>query len=120
MKRKRYQENPPALVTHGKYKGELAGMLCNTEPDYCDKAIFAVIENRLLEVKDLIDHAVEKLREKPFAAPNQGFADFLVCIDAEINRVKDTASFLLEDDSQEATEIPPTDLHEANNGEDHQ
>lgn len=120
MRRKRNSDTPPELVNHGKYKGELAGMLDSTDPDYCEKAIFAVIENRLLEVKDLIDRAVGKLRERPFAALNEEFIGFLVCICAEMGRVRDTAESIVEVDSQEVTEIPPTDFQEAEEGENHQ
>lgn len=120
MRRKRNSDTPPALVNHGKYKGELAGMLDSTDPDYCDKAIFAVIENRLLEVKDMIDRAVEKLREKPFAAQNEEFMGFLVCICAEMGRVRETAESLVEDDSQEVTEITPTVLHDSKEKENRQ
>lgn len=120
MRRKRNSDTPPALLYHGKYEGELAGMLDSTDPDYCDKVIFAVIENRLLEVKDHIDHAVEKLREKPFSALNEDFMGHLVCIDAEIKRVKKASESLVEDDSREVTEIPPPDFQGAKEKENRQ
>lgn len=120
MRRRRDSDTLPALVNHGKYKGELSGMLDSIDPEYCEKAILAVIENRLLEVKDLIDHAVEKLREKPFSSLNEDFMGHLVCIDAEIKRVMKASESLVGDDSQEVTEIPPTDFQGAKEKENRQ